>query len=206
MSKYRIIWGYDDDPDYSYLEQWDTPEKYYDLKPTCPKCGAYMEYSDSNFFLCADEDCNHELEVFKDIQPGDSSGYIIENGEPLSFEDYMLSYGDPQRHVFLRCVVEEQCEHCNSWVTKGSVGNVDFMDTEQYFEGVTTPGVLKSEYAMNEHQLLYSVELLEEAGMSVEELIRRELVDPKTRCPHCRGHLSDGYCRACNSPEELGHC
>lgn len=88
MNQYRVTFDYDPDPDFSYLEQWDTAEKY-------------------------------------------EGNEIHENGRPLSFDEYMASgFGDPEQHVAIVADVEMQCECCNSWVHKASLGNIDFLLTD----------------------------------------------------------------------------
>lgn len=56
-------------------------------------------------------------------------------GEELSFEEYMETYGNPDRHVTLVCAVEEQCPYCHSWTVVESVCGVDFMDWSRPFIG-----------------------------------------------------------------------
>lgn len=96
MGNLRIRFEYDTDPDFSYLEQWNTAEKYAEAK----------------------------------IQKPD--------GTSATFEEYMAYWGDVERHVALSATVESQCECCNSWVIKDSLGDIDFMDDDHYEIGTFT--------------------------------------------------------------------
>jgi len=141
MGKLRFVWDYDDfqDLSLSYLEQWDTPEKYYDVKPVCPNCGDHsMTYESEHIFTCDrievdGADCDGRFDGNE--HSGDSSGVVLEDGKPIPFEEYKQFYGNPNRHVVLTCMLEEACGECGSWVVKDSLCGIDFMDTESVFVG-----------------------------------------------------------------------
>ena len=95
---YRVIWEYDDDPDLSWLEQWNTPETY----------------------------------KGNEVQEGC-------HGIPMPFDEYMATYGNPERHVTLVCRVERRCETCGAWETIEAVCGFDFMDWQGYSLGEYIP-------------------------------------------------------------------
>ncbi len=57
--------------------------------------------------------------------------------EDISYDDYLSYYGDPERHVYLGCIVEKQCPCCNTWAVANSVWNIDLMDDDPAFEHLT---------------------------------------------------------------------
>ena len=128
----RIRIQYDDYPEMSYLEQWDTPEKYYGKAPACtnPGCdneGYPMTYKhkEDHSWIC--EECGAETEW--DGEGTSMSGTVVgEDGQKVSFTEYMKYWGNPDRHVVLLATVERGCDHCGSWVFMSSVGGIDFMD------------------------------------------------------------------------------
>jgi len=160
-SSIRVRWEYDQDPDLSYLEQWDTPEKYYDVDPTCPHCGSCMEYDEQHTFICCDEDCNKPLVINPELESGPNSGYVLQHDKVVPFEDYKAYWGDPSRHVTLSCLVETRCTCCGSWVVQSSCCGFDFMDTDTYFVG--TVDAMDIEDEINDYQLEESHELILEA-------------------------------------------
>jgi hypothetical protein len=118
-SEYAVVWDYDEDADLSFLEQWDTPQKY-----------AGNEVIDEK------------------------------TGLPMPFDEYMQTYGNPDRHVMLWARVLEYLEDGNiEW--KDSVGGVDFMDWQEYKVGEFTP---EEAIALEGYQGEVSKDLLTESG------------------------------------------
>ena len=114
----RVKWVYDEDPDLSDLEQWNTPETY--------------------------------------------QGYeVYEDGEPLSFKNYMQTYGNPERHVVLGCVIERECPHCGKWSGVESLWGIDFMDWQPWEIGTYQVDEIDT---LNDYQQAVSLELLAEGG------------------------------------------
>lgn len=56
--------------------------------------------------------------------------YYCPGGAVVSYKDYLAYYGNPERHVYLTCVIEEQCEACGTWRVSDSLGWIDLMDDD----------------------------------------------------------------------------
>lgn len=53
--------------------------------------------------------------------------------EDIPYAEYLEYYGNPEAHVYLGCIVEKQCQCCQSWTDAGSVWGIDFMiDSPEY--------------------------------------------------------------------------
>lgn len=61
-----------------------------------------------------------------------------DDGTLATFEEYMAYWGNVERHIALQAHVEAQCECCGSWVTRASLGGIDFMDDDAYDLGTFT--------------------------------------------------------------------
>ena len=46
----------------------------------------------------------------------------------VTYDEYRAYYGDPDRHVYVRSEVEQQCPCCNSWDYVTGLGSIDLMD------------------------------------------------------------------------------
>jgi hypothetical protein len=142
--EYRVKIEYDNDPDLSWLEQWDTPEKYYGGVPKCSH-GKPMEYRcghtweshhptndmccDSCYgdYGCATDDCPcHLCTEFAeyDGHDGNRGGQIIKQRDGLGehnlvpFDVYETYWGNPECHTFLYYLIEKRgppCDTCNSY-------------------------------------------------------------------------------------------
>jgi hypothetical protein len=160
-SAIRVTWDYDCDPDLSYLEQWDTPEKYYDLDAPCPKCGSYMEYSELHMFVCCDPECSHSIDA--STCGGSNAGVVHEDGEQMTFEDYQQSYGDLNKYVSLQCTVETRCTCCGGWTIQASLGGVDFYTYGPDQWDIGTFDAMDIDDKLGGYQLEESYELILEA-------------------------------------------
>lgn len=56
---------------------------------------------------------------------------------PVPYAEYLAYYGNPERHVYLGVIVEQQCGCCQSWTVANSLWNIDFMDDSREFAAVT---------------------------------------------------------------------
>lgn len=46
----------------------------------------------------------------------------------VPYEEYLSYYGNPDRHVYLGCIVQVRCSHCDHWGEKSAIFGIDFMD------------------------------------------------------------------------------
>lgn len=46
----------------------------------------------------------------------------------IPYAEYLAYYGNPERHIYLGMVIEEQCHCCQSWTVKTSLWGISFMD------------------------------------------------------------------------------
>lgn len=58
--------------------------------------------------------------------------------EDIPYEEYLAYYGNPDRHVYLCAICEEQCPHCQQWHHANSVANIDFMDDSPEYVSLRT--------------------------------------------------------------------
>ena len=56
---------------------------------------------------------------------------------PIPYEEYLAYYGNPDRHLYLGCVVEEQCGSCSGWAVVESLWAIDYMDDSQELRAIT---------------------------------------------------------------------
>lgn len=125
--------NYEECPDASWLEQWDTAEKYYGGFPECPSCGCGMDYVDGHNWQCSDNreeyngDCDAPLLEWEGNEKGGQCK-ADKDSPTLPFDEYKRTYGDPNNYVFLYAVVESRCEHCGEWGLKDSLGGIDFYE------------------------------------------------------------------------------
>ncbi len=82
----------------------------------------------------------------------------------ISYREYCEYEGNPDRHVILCFLIEEQCPTCEQWhYTKHSLSGVDFMDDSQYpAPSIYTPDQVKT-WSEDDHGRRVALELLEEA-------------------------------------------
>lgn len=136
---------YEECPTNDYLEQWDTPEKYYGCAPKC-RHGTEMSYDSdhkwsSDCYLCEDgEEDEHGVLVAREesvsyidnpevFKAGEGMcGVMVTDGVQLPFEEYAKTYGDSNRYVYLYALIELQCEHCNEWSVKDSLSGIDIYE------------------------------------------------------------------------------
>jgi hypothetical protein len=133
MTKLRIRVSYEECPDCSWLEQWDTAEKYYGGCPECPACGCGMDYHHDHLWQCSDnrEEYNGECDApLLEWKGNDKGGQCCpKKGDPaLPFDEYRRTYGDPNNYVYLYAVVESLCEHCGEWGMGDSLSGIDFYE------------------------------------------------------------------------------
>ncbi len=86
--------------------------------------------------------------------------------EDIPYAEYLAYYGNPERHVYLGCVIEKQCGECQSWHAAGSLWRIDFMDNDRAYQSITvdhwyTPAQVKTELADYAREV--ATEVLEEA-------------------------------------------
>jgi hypothetical protein len=123
--KLRMIVEHDAYPDTSWLEQWDTPEKYYGGCPVCDECDDELDYVDGHEWTCVY--CDDGARVHYDGSDNKDAGVMLVDGEPMPFDDYKQTYGDPNNHVFL-CASMQERSACDGWSTVDSLGGIDVYD------------------------------------------------------------------------------
>jgi hypothetical protein len=120
----RVVWDYDQSPDFSWLEQWDTPEKYAgnehyatneDGDVECRSCGCGLVRWEAD----GQSGWRHE-------------GGTCETPEPkiLSFDEYAAGPGNPDNHTMLEARLQERCRCCDKWYDLDSLGGVDFFSSD----------------------------------------------------------------------------
>lgn len=69
-------------------------------------------------------------------QPGRSVCACGRLYEPIPYEEYRAYYGNPDRHVYLGCVVEAQCGACGEWHRAESLWGIDFMNDSRELNAI----------------------------------------------------------------------
>lgn len=147
MAKLRVQVDYDESPDYSYLEQWDTPEKYYGCAPKCSH-GRPMEYTSDHSWKSScwiDDECDETKNYIDNpeaFKAGEGEcGVMKQEDRLLPFEEYKRTYGDPNNYVYLCAIVESLCEHCGEWAPKDSLSGLDIYENgpDLWDTGTFTP-------------------------------------------------------------------
>ena len=55
----------------------------------------------------------------------------------LPYEEYLAYYGNPERHVYLGCIVDKRCACCGQWEKDAaSVWSVELMDDDPAFRRI----------------------------------------------------------------------
>lgn len=85
---------------------------------------------------------------------------------PVPYDEYLAYYGNPDRHIYLGCIVEKQCPCCEAWSSVQSLWHIDFMDDDRAYvdtqiEHWYTPAQAK---ALPDYVGTIANELLSEAG------------------------------------------
>ena len=134
----RVRVDYEPYPEADWLEQWDTPEKYYGGEPKCPKCECVMDYEKDHTWLC--DECGRDDVVTRlewDGTDGDKgrSGVMLDGERRVPFNEYARTYGDANKYVYLYAVVESCCDHCGEWGMKDSLGGIDlYEDSREHWD------------------------------------------------------------------------
>lgn len=48
----------------------------------------------------------------------------------IPYDEYLAYYGNPERHVYLGCIVETRCTCCGMWKRAASLWGIDVMDDD----------------------------------------------------------------------------
>lgn len=68
-------------------------------------------------------------------RPGHTPAVCGRQYAPIPYDEYLAYYGNPERHVYLACIVEKQCHCCGKWTVGSSLWRIDFMDdNREYLE------------------------------------------------------------------------
>jgi hypothetical protein len=81
------------------------------------------------------EECNGESRPLTELEYAENQ--YMKDGEPIPYDEYLRYYGNPERHVYLLAIVQQQCTCCGHYSTKASLGNIDFMDDNEEIRAVT---------------------------------------------------------------------
>lgn len=110
MAKVRrkVVIEHDPDPDFSWLDQWDTPEKYAKdgIVIACPD-HPYAQVRGRKRPIC--RQCRR-------------------HARPMSWSTYRETIGDPERHVSLMMLTYELGPADEDWRLVDSLGNIDFFE------------------------------------------------------------------------------
>lgn len=82
------------------------------------------------------EECNGQARPLTRAEYAEAE--YQKDGKPVPYAEYRRYYGNPDRHVYLGCVVEAQCPCCDGWTADGaSLWRIDFMDDDRAYQAVT---------------------------------------------------------------------
>lgn len=80
------------------------------------------------------EECNGERRPLTEEEYADAP--YMANGHPISYADYLNYQGNPDRHVYLGMIVQEQCLTCSEWHNVDSLWRIDLMDDDPEYLAV----------------------------------------------------------------------
>lgn len=100
------------------------------------------EYRENPYFACAS--CHPVGARFRyapicALHKGDS---LSHPSRQVTYAEYRHYYGNPDAHVYLGCIVEQQCPCCQSWTQAASVWGIDFMADDPDLGQITLDEVL----------------------------------------------------------------
>src|SRR5688572_7065959 len=72
------------------------------------------------------EECNGESRPLSEAEYAENQ--YMQDGQPVSYADYLDYYGNPERHVYLMTEVQKRCPCCGAWEFVAGTGGIDFMD------------------------------------------------------------------------------
>lgn len=75
------------------------------------------------------EECNGESRPLTETEYADNP--YMHDGQPIPYPEYLRYYGNPDRHVYLGCVVHKVCSCCGLSKPIESLWNIDTMDDSQ---------------------------------------------------------------------------
>lgn len=81
------------------------------------------------------EESNGERRPLTETEYKDAQ--YMKDGHEVPYADYLRYYGNPDRHVYLGCIVQKQCPHCACWSDAGSLWNIDCMDDNEEYRSIT---------------------------------------------------------------------
>jgi hypothetical protein len=81
------------------------------------------------------EECNGESRPLTAAEYRENQ--YLRDGTPVPYAEYLRYYGNPDRHVYLACIVQKQCHCCSSWPIVGSLCNIDNMDDSPEYRAIT---------------------------------------------------------------------
>ena len=113
------------------------------------------------------EECNGEPRPLTESEYTDHAYY--KDGQPVSYADYLSYYGNPDRHVYLGCLVDVACPTCGQYETRASLWRIDFMDDspEWYAIHLDKPLSVADALALPGYAADVVRELLQEADQDV---------------------------------------
>lgn len=75
------------------------------------------------------EECNGES------RPLTEDEYVgncyMKDGKPVPYSEYLRYYGNPDRHIYLGCIVDGECPCCLTWDEKAALWGIDVMDDDK---------------------------------------------------------------------------
>lgn len=98
---------------------------------------------------------------------------VMRDGQPLSFDEYMRTYGDPENYVVLYVKAEQKCAQCNSWTEMDALYGIGF------YTGHGGEGWDTGEFSEDE---------IGKLGGTQEEMSREVLANAKSGGGHTQPH------------------
>lgn len=92
------------------------------------------EYATNQYRGCPDHPRRHETSKTENGRAWCSCGKEYAD---IPYDEYLAYYGNPDRHVYLGCVVEGRCSCCGSWGTVESLWGIDMMDDSPELQAIT---------------------------------------------------------------------
>ena len=94
------------------------------------------EYADNQYMACP----NHPRSKVPPARTENGRAWCGEcqaKYAPIPYAEYLAYYGNPDRHVYLGCIVDRSCPTCGHFDHAASVWGIDFMDDSREMDAIS---------------------------------------------------------------------
>lgn len=138
-TEYRIVVQWEDDPDFSHLEQWTDPDDYakspmmrnriITRRPELARYNA-QPFTLSEALL---RSSRYRVGTYYAVQFPDGATRLALPAEvEMTHAEYLETYGDVDNYVSVYAVLQRRCACCGEWTAVDSLGDIQFYERDDY--------------------------------------------------------------------------